>query len=460
MSALEQRIAVLGLGASGRAVMEFFGDKMRAGTVEVVGFDSGDDPRLRGVAHELRARGFAVELGASEIVGAYDLAVMSPGIPPHAPLMASALARASRVVGEIEFAFENSVAPWIAVTGTNGKTTVTSLVAHLLREAGLAIECVGNIGHPAISVVEGAGASTALVAEVSSFQLAHTGRFHPRVSVLLNITEDHIDWHGSFDAYSAAKARIFANQQRGDTAVIDVDDAGSAVYAEGVELRGVNVIRVSRRRLVPGGAGVEAGMLVLDTPGGVLSLVPPDQLQIRGAHNVSNALAAAAAAYAWGLSPEDIRAGLRSFAPLEHRLEPVGVSDGVEYFNDSKATNPGATLMALTAFEGRPVVLMLGGRNKDNEFAEIARAAVASCRAVVVFGEAREQIGAELRREGLDPVSAATMLAALDEARAIAIPGDVVLLSPACASFDEFGGYAERGRAFAHAVALAEGSDT
>lgn len=441
---------VLGLGRSGIATTRYLAGLVgSAGAESVTALDSGDTPALRAVAEELRSLGATVVLGADEVAGHFDLCVASPGIPPHAPLMQSALASEMPVISEIEFAFSRSTAPWVAVTGTNGKTTTTELLAHLLRCGGFDALAVGNVGSPAIEAVSG---TSVLVAEVSSFQLALTYTFHPRVSVLLNITPDHIDWHGSMEAYAADKTRIFANQTEGDVAVIDVDDPGSAPYAERVEEIGVEVVRVSAATRHMPGATVLDGELALESRSGVVRLLPAGELQIRGGHNVSNALAAAAAAHAMGVSASDLREGLRTFAPIAHRLQPVGEVRGVEYVNDSKATNPDAVLKALSAFDERPVVVLLGGRNKGNDFTPLAEETVRTAKAAVLFGESRPQLEAAFSGRDFPVAGAADLRDAVLAAADLAEPGDVVLLSPACASFDEFRNYEDRGDRFAAIV--------
>lgn len=445
-------IAVLGSGVTGVAVARFLTERVdRGDAITITLFDEGDTPAQREVAEELRSAGVRVVLGARELDADFDLCVASPGIPPHSPLMMSAVERSRELISEIELAFVRSVSPWLAVTGTNGKTTVTSICAHLLRYAGVPSECVGNIGEAAISVAEETGASAIIVAEVSSFQLALTHRFKPRVAILLNITPDHIDWHGSLKAYAADKARVFSNMGPGDTAIVDVDDPGSAPYAQVLAPSGASVVPVSRARVPLGGAGLDDEWLTLDDRGTPRPLLRVGDLKIRGIHNVSNALAAAAAVHALGVAPDVIAEALALFEPIAHRLEPVGVIDEVEYVNDSKATNPGATLMALTAFPDRPIVLLLGGRNKGNDFAEIEQG-LAGCRTVFAFGEAGDEIAGALASSEVPVRRVSTMLDALAQARELAAPGDVVLLSPACASFDEFSGYAERGRVFSSAV--------
>ncbi|MDO8963306.1 MAG: UDP-N-acetylmuramoyl-L-alanine--D-glutamate ligase [Coriobacteriia bacterium] len=455
-----RRIAVLGLGRSGEAVVDWVLSRSAAGEdVSVSVFVEHDSEDLRVAAERLVARGATVALGVSEVpADGFDLVVASPGIAPHRALMVSARALGVPVISEMELAYRVSPAPFVAITGTNGKTTTTALTTHLLLEAGHPAEAVGNYGPPAISAAAEVGRAGVLVAECSSFQLALTERFRPRVSVLLNITPDHLDWHGSLEAYAFDKGRVFANQGAGDTAIIDVDDPGSTVWADTVEARGVRVVRISRERLYAGGAGLVEGVLTVETAACTISLVNADELRIRGAHNVSNALAAAAAALAMGADPEHIREGLRSFEALEHRLEPVATIAGVSYVNDSKGTNPDAVLKALTAFDGRPIVILLGGRGKGGDFRPLARACANACRTAVLYGETRAAMEEAFVAEGVAFETAGGMVDAIGVAGAAARPGDVILLSPACASFDEFKNYEERGREFKRNVArLTEG---
>ncbi len=446
-------ILVLGLGLSGYAAATYLAEEAcRGADLRVTVLDEAPEEALRPRAQKLRRMGADVVCGASSVTRRHDLVIASPGIPPTSPLMVSARALGSQVISEIELAYRESSSPFVAVTGTNGKTTVTALVGHILSECGISAQTVGNIGNPAIAAVSEVGRETVLVAEVSSFQLSLTVDFHPRVAVLLNITPDHVDWHGSLEAYTADKARVFSNLTPDDRAVIDVDDEGSAPFAGEVEARGVPVVRVSRARLHPNGASVVDGFLTLDTPEGPEPLVAVEDLAIRGDHNVSNALAAAAAARSMGAALPGIRAALRSFKPIEHRLEPVEWVRDVEYFNDSKATNPDSVMKALTAFDERPLIVLLGGHNKGNDFAALAEDVAARCRAAVLFGEARPELEAAFAGLPMEAASAETMLQALRVASEIAVPGDVVLLSPGCASFDEFTSYEHRGRAFKDAV--------
>jgi UDP-N-acetylmuramoylalanine--D-glutamate ligase len=443
-------LVVLGLGASGRAAAEWGLSRAHEG-VRVTVLDSGAGDALAGCAASLRDRGAEVRLGVDHVEGA-DIVVASPGIRPTAPLMVSARALGVPVISEIELAYRISRAPWVAITGTNGKTTTTALVTHLLREAGFVAEPAGNIGPAAVRVAMEVGEAGMIVAEVSSFQLSLTDTFHPRVAALLNITPDHIDYHGSLEAYAAEKAKVFARQVVGDTAVIDVDDQGSRALADPVGARGVTLRRVSRTTTPADGAYLRGTTLVLEERGVEYPLVDISDLRIMGEHNVSNALAAAACARAAGAGIEAIRSGLLSFAPIEHRLEPVRTVDGAEYFNDSKATNPDAVLKALTAFGDRPLVLLLGGRNKGVDMLPLAAAVKARTGSVVVFGEAAAELAGAFESVALPVMSAPVLEDAVRAARGLAVPGGVVLLSPGCTSFDEFSGYEERGRRFKEIV--------
>jgi UDP-N-acetylmuramoylalanine--D-glutamate ligase len=467
MSQASERILVLGLGMSGMAAARFELARARSGEdVRVTVVDErteADDATLVGKAESLRCEGAAVSLGAGEAPeGPWDLVVTSPGIPPHAPVMLSARASGAAVISEVELGWRVAVAPIVAVTGTNGKTTVTALIAHLLTGAGIDARACGNIGGTTVlEAAASAPADSVLVAEVSSFQLALTDRFHPKVAVLLNITPDHLDWHGDLDTYAADKAKVFANMGSGDTVVIDVDDPGSAAQVGSAQAAGATVVRVSLTRLHAGGASVVDGVMAVDRPGGPVALVAPGELRIRGDHNVSNALAAASAALALGAGLEAVRRGLESFEPVEHRLEPVAEVAGVRWVNDSKATNPDAVLKALTAFGETPVIVLLGGRNKHNDFRPLARAVAARVKAAVLFGECLPELREAFRGLPVPVVEAAGLADAVRAAADLAVPGDVVLLSPANASFDEFDSYGHRGREFKRMVSdLAGGSGT
>ena len=453
-----QRILVLGLGMSGMAAARYELSRASSGEgVLVTVVDErgeSEDASLASRARDLRDEGADVLLGVTGVPdGPWDLVVASPGIPPHASVMLSAKATGASVISEVELGWLIACAPIAAVTGTNGKTTVTALLAHLLRGGGIDARVCGNIGET--SVVEAAASAperAVLVAEVSSFQLALTERFRPKVAVLLNITPDHLDWHGSREAYGADKAKVFANMGPGDTVVIDIDDPGSAAKVGAAEATGATVARVSRVALHPGGASVVDGVLTIERPDGPVALVAPGELRIRGDHNVSNALAAATAALALGAGSDAVRRGLTSFEPVEHRLEPAGEVGGVRFVNDSKATNPDAVLKALTAFCDEPLIVLLGGRNKHNDLGPLARAVAARAKAAVLFGECLPELHEAFSGLSVTTVEVPTMSQAVIAATRIAVPGDVVLLSPANASFDEFRSYGHRGCEFKRMV--------
>lgn len=451
MPDLSGRIAVLGLGRSGTAVVQWALARQGHHAADVVVFVEHDDEAMREAAEPIRHLGVRVVLGAEVVPDeGFAFIVASPGIAPWRPIVESARSRGVPVISELELAYLVAEAPIVAVTGTNGKTTVTSLVTHLLNTAGMAAVAAGNIGAPALDAARRAPASSVIVAECSSFQLALTDQFHPRVAVLLNITPDHIDWHGSLEAYAADKARIFRNIGAGDTAIVDIDDTGSARMLDTAGASGAHTVRVSRDGVAE--ARIADGVLVVEREGRAEQLVLVDDLLIHGQHNVSNALAAAAAAIAAGADIESVRRGLRTFRPIEHRLEPVGIVDDVSYVNDSKATNPDAVLKALTAFDDDPLIVLLGGRNKGNSFDELAAACSERCKLSVLYGEARPELESVFDSVGGAYAPAVDLREALDVARSAAVAGDTVLLSPACASFDAFTGYEQRGRIFAELV--------
>lgn len=464
------RVLILGLGKSGTAAAEYCLDVLGS-RVEVLAVATGAPGEAAlAWAEGARERGAVVLFDHETIEGTYDLCIASPGISENSPFYRSAAAASAEVISEVEFAWRESDASskWVAITGTNGKTTTTALTCHLLREAGANAAAVGNIGETCIDAVA-AGNTDVYVAETSSYQLASTRLFAPDVAVVLNITPDHLSWHGSLEAYAAAKWKVLANLgASGGVAVLDACD--DAVRAKIRELRARGGVPF---RYIPigGAAGLGAdmraacgadaaafrgagGQLVVAWDGHISDLVFVDDLQIKGGHNQQNALAAAACALVLGATDTAVGEGLLTFRPLEHRIEPAGLVDGVACYNDSKATNVDATLVALTAFlPTRPIVL-LGGRDKGTDLAPLVAACEENARAVVCFGEARERFLAAFADSAVSPVlSAGTMEEALDAALSIAEDGDVVVLSPACASFDEFSCFEERGDVFKRLVA-------
>lgn len=465
------RVLVLGLGKSGRAVADYclglLGGRVEALAV-AAGAPSSD---AEAWAQTAREHGAVVLFDHEAIEGAYDVCIASPGISQFSDFYRSAEAAAAEVISEVEFAWRESAASskWVAVTGTNGKTTTTALTAHLLRHAGFAADAVGNIGDTCIQAVA-AGATEVYVAEVSSYQLASTRDFAPDAAVVLNITPDHLSWHRSHENYADAKWKVLANMDRVPDATAVLVACDDAVRAHIRETRAGGgfpfaYVPVGTAAGVGGdmrdacgsanaafrGAG---GRLIVALGDEVSELISVDDLQIKGSHNQTNALAAAAAALAVGAPASLVAEGLLSFAPLEHRVEPAGEVAGVACYNDSKATNVDATLVALTAFLPKRPVVLLGGRDKGTDLAPLVAACKEHAAAVVCFGEARERFEAAFADAGeLRVLGAPTMEAALDAALSVAAPDEVVLLSPACASFDEFSCFEERGCVFKQLVA-------
>lgn len=459
-------VCVLGAGTTGLVVAEYLaglpGSRVRSVTL-VGGKSSYESDATRALA----SRGVRVLCGTERIEGTYDLAVASPGIPEHSEFFQQAREHAAEVVGEPEFAWRESPDRWVAITGTNGKTTTTMLTTALLRAGGLDAEAVGNVGTVVTGEIEKRSADGWFVAELSSFQLQTTRRFHPRVASLINVTPDHLSWHGSMEAYAAAKEKAFANMGDGDLAVVSSEDELCRAVIRRLEDRGLSVCHVSvhGEPAAPLAAFVRAGKLVVRKRDGEHVLVRTDSLAIKGEHNVQNALFAAAMALELGLPDEAVCHGLLSFHPLEHRIELCGELAGVRFVNDSKATNVDAVEKALTAFVPGHVVVLLGGHDKGTTLDTLAHAVSARCKAAVCYGEAGPRIASALRTAddgmGLEVVEAAHMREALEAARGIASAGDVVLLSPACSSFDEFSGFKERGTVFKRLVSelVAEGNE-
>jgi UDP-N-acetylmuramoylalanine--D-glutamate ligase len=437
-------ILVVGLGITGEAVANRLSSD---GPVTVVD-DRPDTAAFAERAARLSERGVTV-VGApppeqlAALVAAAELVVPSPGVPEAHPVYRLAAEGRVPLHSEIELAGTAAARrglPMVAVTGTNGKTTVTTLIAEMLSAGGRRALAAGNIGRPLLDAVH--DDVDVVVAEVSSFQLRFTETFRPRVAVLLNVAEDHLDWHPSFKEYVAAKARIFANQSGDDLLVFNADDAAVAGVAAGAPARSV--------AFTLRGASAEAWRLENDRlvrPDGATFIAAGD-LARSGPHDIANALAAAAAAADLGIADEASRAVVGSFAGLPHRVTPVGQSGGVTFVDDSKATNPHAALAALAGFDS--VVLLAGGRNKGLDLG-VLRQEAGRIRAVVAIGEAAGEV--EACFAGLRPVRrAGSMAEAVRLGAELAEPGDTVLLSPACASFDWYTSYAARGDDFAREV--------
>jgi UDP-N-acetylmuramoylalanine--D-glutamate ligase len=439
-----KQVLVVGLARTGIATALFCAER----GARVTASEERPEAEIAEAAAKLRAAGVTLELGGHrpETFARQDLIVPSPGVPPTMPALAAARAIGVPVWSEIELAWRFLRGRLICITGSNGKTTTTSLIGHILETARLPVQVAGNIGTPLISRVDLSSDASFTVVEASSFQLESISAFRPDIAVLLNITPDHLDRHGSIEAYGAAKARMFKNQTEEDAAVINADDAVAHQYAP----TGPRVFWFSRGKRVANGCYLRGDEVVFRCEGTESILLERKMIGLRGDHNVENVLAAAAAAKIAGVEPAAIAEGVRTFAGVEHRIEYVATISGVEYFNDSKATNVDATLKALDAFSGN-VVLILGGKDKGSDYRILRKSLRSHARLALLIGSAADKIEAEL--SGVIPVERAETLArAVEMASRHAQPGDTVLLAPACASFDQFENYEHRGRVFKQLV--------
>ncbi|MGH9507778.1 MAG: UDP-N-acetylmuramoyl-L-alanine--D-glutamate ligase [Terriglobales bacterium] len=469
-----KHISVVGMAASGIATALF----LRRHGARVVISELRPAEQLRAEIPRLLEAGVAIETGGhrERTFLSADWIVVSPGVPSDLPVLARARREGIPVMGEIELAARFLRAPLIAITGSNGKTTTTALTGHLLTALGLKNQVGGNIGTPLISLVEAAGPDEWAVAEVSSFQLETAERFHARIAAVLNLSPDHLDRHGSMEAYAAAKQNVFLNQSPADFAVLNAADEYCRRFAASLEARGASQVRWfdAQGRLPAGGQGATAteGRIVWREEagaGGVTDtvLLRLAEIPLRGAHNVENVLAACAmvclaaqvsagaaghpeAISRAGISPQTaagIAAGVASFKAVEHRLEFVAKLGGVEYFNDSKATNVDATLKAIESFPGGLWVI-LGGKDKGGDYDALLAPLQQRARAALLIGAAAAKIARQLAPLGDRLIPAGTLERALEIAAARAQPGDTILLAPACSSFDQFDNYQHRGRAF------------
>ena len=446
---LWRRAYVLGLGVSGRAAAEL----LRGRGVGVVASDrrGAEELELGALA---RDPGVELRLGLDErsLPADLDALVVSPGVASAHPLVAAARRAGVPVVSEVDLAFALLDGPVVAVTGSNGKSTTTAMTGALLRGAGRAVEVCGNIGTPLASVVDGPPQRT-FVVELSSFQLETSERLHPRAAALLNLSADHLDRHGDLAAYLAAKRRIFQRQGPGDVAVLNGDEPEVAATPVAARRR-----LFSRRAPVADGCFAAEGAVVERRPDGEeRELFRAADVPVPGPHNLENAMAAALLALAVGVPASALAPALRAYQGLPHRLERVAEIAGVVYYDDSKGTNVAATQRSLEGFADASVHLILGGRNKGSDFAPLRATAARKARRAYLIGES----AAELERvlAGAVALSASgTLAAAVEEAAARARAGETVVLSPACASFDQFRDYADRGEQFQRLVRARSGA--
>ncbi|MCZ8511232.1 UDP-N-acetylmuramoyl-L-alanine--D-glutamate ligase [Paenibacillus filicis] len=461
----DRQVVILGLARSGVAVAKLFHE---AGAIVTV-----NDKKERSLcpeADELEALGISVVCGshpASLVHSGVALVVKNPGIPYHVEPVERAGQLGIEVVTEVEVAYFICKAPIIGITGSNGKTTTTTWTGLMLEAAGLKPIVAGNIGRALTEASLEAEADNHMVVELSSFQLKGTREFAPRIGCLLNVYETHLDYHGTMNDYVASKAKLFANQREEDTAVLNADDPACRQIAEGVRAR---VVLFSTRSKLQSGFYVEPPLasspdkekrrlVFRDEQGPVHPIVEASELGIPGSHNIENALAASAMAYTAGAPLHVIAKVLKEFRGVEHRLEFVRERDGVQFYNDSKATNPTATVKTIESFK-QDIVLIAGGLDRGSDYMELLPAFQRQVKAIVALGETREKIARVAKLAGMSRVKTVdtannaqvALTEAVQEASAMAEAGDIVLLSPACASWDMFPSYEERGRMFKESV--------
>ncbi|HEX8710615.1 MAG TPA: UDP-N-acetylmuramoyl-L-alanine--D-glutamate ligase [Terracidiphilus sp.] len=447
-----KKVLVVGLGKSGLAAALFLRHRGAQVTVS-------DVRSAEALAREIPAlldEGIMVEAGGHGLLTfrRQDLIVVSPGVPLDTPALVQVRSFGIPVIGELELAARFMQGRSLAITGSNGKTTTTALTGAILKAGGLPTLVAGNIGVPVVSLIDETTPETWSVLEVSSFQLETTEEFHPQISVILNITPDHLDRHGTFENYALAKERIFAVQDASDAVVLNADNPRTAEVAPRTRAK---VYWFSARHEVERGAWVKDGRLVYrgDKEDAVEDVMALEGIRLKGAHNVENVLAAACAARLAGVPADAVRNGIKNFEAVEHRLEFVATVNGVDFYNDSKATNVDATVKAVEAFQGG-IHLILGGKDKGSDYTTLNELLRARVRAVYTIGSAAAKIESQLR--GVVPIhSCETLEAAVTAAANAARPGEVVLLAPACSSFDQFENYEHRGRVFKQLVSERRG---
>lgn len=447
MDLKNKRVLVVGLGKSGIAAALY----LRRLGARVTVSDSRSGEALAKEIPALLEAGVMVETGGHGLLTfrRQDLIVISPGVPLSTPEVQQAIAFGIPLIGELELASQGLQGRVIAITGSNGKTTTTSLVGHILQHAGFETRVGGNIGLPVVELVEGSMEKTWSVLEVSSFQLETIDTFAPRIAAVLNLTPDHLDRHGSFENYAAAKARISENQTESDFLVLNAEDKPTQMVAAKTKAQ---IFWFSALRRIKQGAFVHAdGVYFLAKEGGTPEpVMPVIEIPLRGAHNVENVLAAVAMARLAGVLAEQVRAAVASFQAVEHRLQFVAQVRGVDYYNDSKATNVDAAAKALASFPGG-VRIILGGKDKGSDYTELLPLLRERAVAVYLIGTAAEIIEQQLAGQ-VKLERAGTLANAVGMAAAAAQSGETVLLAPACSSFDQFENYGHRGRMFVELV--------
>lgn len=447
MNLTGKKIVVIGMGKTGIAAARFFG---KQGAKVIVTDEQPVDKW--GAEFEQIAKEKWLEIGNynARILTGACIVVPSPGVPPQNDLLVEALKKNIPVISEIEMAYRFLKVPLIAVTGTNGKTTTTTLLGEILKRSGKKTFVGGNIGNPLIEYVEGSQKDDFIVAEISSFQLQWIEKFRPFIAVLLNITCDHINYHGSFAEYRRIKTRVFANQTKADFAILNAADPEQEEIASIINAQ---VIKFSSKRVLQKGIFIKKNNIVFrmpGAPGAKEEQYPLDIINLPGLHNVENVMAAIMAARFCGCSRGNIIAAVSAFRGLPHRIEFAGEKNSIKFYDDSKGTNVGSVERALETFD-KPVILLLGGRDKDGDFETLRPLLKTKTKKVILFGEARERI-ASLIGKDMPLLKKNKLKEAVESAYQDAQSDDVILLSPGCASFDEFANYKERGNFFKEVV--------
>jgi UDP-N-acetylmuramoylalanine--D-glutamate ligase len=442
-----KKVLVVGLGKSGLAAALFLRHRGAQVTVSDIRSAEALAKDIPGLLEE----GINVEAGGHGLLTfrRQDLIVVSPGVPLDTPELVQTRNFGRPIIGELELAARFIRGQILAVTGSNGKTTTTSLLGEILEKSGMPTQVGGNIGVPVVALIEESTDETWNVLEVSSFQLETTEQFHPKIAVILNITPDHLDRHGTFENYALAKERIFAEQHQDDYCVLNADNMRTAASAERSK---ASVYWFSLERPVTQGAWVEGGAIMFRSSPEAApeNVMPLSSIPLKGEHNVENVLAAVCAARLAGASAELVRKAVEEFKAVEHRLEYVTTLNGVEIYNDSKATNVDATAKAIAAFPGN-IHLILGGKDKGSDYTTLSSLLRSRVKAIYTIGSAAAKIESQLR--GVVAIhSCETMEKAISAIAASAHPGDIVLLAPACSSFDQFESYEHRGRVFKQLV--------
>lgn len=440
-------VLVVGMGKSGRAATMALCD---CGAVVCVQDSNTADKMDAAFIEYLNSHNVKMFFGEiPEDMSAYDMLVLSPGVSTDLPFINAARTAGAEIIGELELAYRLSDARYAAITGTNGKTTTTTLVGEIFKASGRLTSVVGNIGNPVVSEAMNAGAENWMVAEVSSFQLETTHEFRPEVSAILNLTPDHLNRHKTMEAYGAAKARVFANQTDDQFLVINYDD--KLCYSLAEDCR-ATIVPFSRKELLKYGAYLDDGMLMINDGKNVLKICRAEELRIIGNHNVENVLAAAAICYWAGIDMKTITETVKSFPGVEHRIEFCGTINGAKYYNDSKGTNVDASVIAIKALK-KNIILIAGGDGKAQDFTELAAHLNGPVKAMVLLGRDAPIIEEAARKAGFTAIyNEADMESVVRRCYELAEEGDNVLLSPACASWDMYKSYEVRGRHFKDCV--------